>query len=481
MKFNHHKKSKIAIAMAMTAVMGTGIAGCSSQPDSTAVQQAPINNDINSVVKDVDFLFNKSKDDDLEKYSTIYFPSAEENLIELKAMQLKYNPSKTSMFSSGYSAKQINDQANLIRSEVDKAYITKKAIHTHYQEVLDNQAYVKTIDISGFEPLYADVTEQVLEHFESLEKTGSIDAEDKALLLANMKAFEAKVMNAKYHDTLYEALHALPADDIPVSFAAADNTLSALKSTIVNTPRAIEEIEASQVKVIKSVTRAKNVFTEVVWIDENKSLGLEKVALYYRTPIDTALPIVVGEDYSEMAFSAQITAYAKTVSSLEDSIKENVASKDQAEIDKLVQEKIAADMAVINTDMEKQQEADKLQSQQALSAESTALAEKNNAVLASYKEDLQKQFEQEKLALADERKKLMSELKAEKQKNIALQQEHDKSVQEKAALSKSLSEREGILASVEAEVEAAKKKAKASKPKSKAVDMDFDFNIVAPK
>ncbi len=146
-------KLRIFLSLCL-ALLATGqLTGCSS----TAVK--PVSGSITSIgSNNPKLILNKSeqrlqqaKSDLVNEFSQVYFDDAVEELETLRKMTAEYNPQHSGFFSSGYSFEDITEQQILVESIFDKAYLAMNNIKTHLQDVLDNIAYFKTIDVKAFQ------------------------------------------------------------------------------------------------------------------------------------------------------------------------------------------------------------------------------------------------------------------------------------------------------------------------------------------
>lgn len=403
------KRTKLTVVL----LLASALVACSSQPKVSLQQAAKpsANAGIDAIFADAESAVNQAINNDVANYSKVFLPEAKQGLQKLAAMKVGYNPNKTGFFSSGYSLAEIKEQSAQVKNDVRRAELAKQLITTQLKEILDNQAYVKTIDISRHAQRYKTISEDIKDLFLAVEKAGSVEKYQtkKAAILQDMRNFEIAVMETKYHTPQLTKLSLLEQKKIPKSYLRASSQLTDLMSVISQDPRNIQAMEAAQAKAIKQVSRAKSIHDEVVWIEENDK-GIEQVVLKYHKPLDTAFPELLKTDHSELPFESQILKYSVLVSGMQERIQGQVKGKDEQEIktlaDKLTAEKLVGLEAELK---EKYAEEFKLKEQQKAAELALAMEQKEQG-LNQENEKMVAFFKEQQQALETERDQLKLEV-----------------------------------------------------------------------
>lgn len=401
--------------LALSVCIGLAVTGCGSQQTKPAsamsaaekAQLAQAQDQVGSIVDSAIEKFKAAEQDQVAIYSQLFFQKAEKDIAKLKDMQKEFNPEKSGLFDSGYSLKDIQEQATEANNNTQKAVKTKQLIITHLKEILDNQQYIEGLDLSKFEPEYKGLQSDVKRLFKDLETTGQFQGleDDKLKVLNDLRAFEVSVIREKYYSHPQKELDELPEDTLPVTYKEAQKRLTTLSNTIQSTPRAMETIELRQKEALKALARAQNTLKEINWIDENTNKGLEHVVLRYHKPMDRAFPNILKEDHSELIFEDQVSKYSYLVTTLKSSLQKEVSSLDEATI-KAEAQKIADQQSA---ELKKQLEG---KHSKALQENATA----TNEAIAKAKQEEQLRFEEEKKQLAATHKQKLDTALAERNK-----------------------------------------------------------------
>jgi len=401
--------------LALTVCIGLVATGCGSQQTKpvsamTAAEKAQLaqaKDTVNSVVDGAIQAFNAAESNDVARYSQIYFPDAKKDLAKLKEMHKEFNPNKSGIFDSGYSLEQIKEQASSLTQNVKKSEKTKQLITTDLKEVIDNQNYIETLDLSKFESKYKSLQSDVKRLFKDLERAGQFQGMegDRLQVLNDLRAFEVSVIKEKYYNHPQNELEGLPESTLPVTYSEAQKRLNTLSKTIESTPRAMETIELREKEALKALTRAKNTLKEINWIDENTSKGLEHIVLRYHKPMDRAFPDVLKEDHSELIFEDQVSKYSYLVTNLKGSLQKELSSMDEATI-KAEAQKIADKQTA---DLKKELEGQHGQQLQKTS-------QQQEQAIAKAKQEEQARFDLEKKQIAEQNKLKVDALIAERDK-----------------------------------------------------------------
>ncbi len=414
------KTTKIR-TFALSVCIGAALTGCGSQQTKPVsamsatekAQLAQAQDQASKVVSTATEAFNAAESAQVGSFSQVYYPIAKKELSKLNEMLKEFNPNKSGLFDSGYSLKEIQEQASQVTQNTQKAERTKELISLHLKEVIDNQNYIEDLDLSKFEREYKGLQSDVKRLFKDLEQAAQFQGlEDERLKVLNdLRAFEVSVIKEKFYNRPQKELEELPESTLPVTYAEAQKRLTALATTIESTPRAMETIELKQREALKALTRAQNILKEVNWIDENNDKGLEHVVLRYRKPMDRAFPNVLKEDHSELLFEDQVSKYSYLVTNLKASLQQEVSSMD-AETIKAEAQKIADQQAeALKKNLEGKHG-------EALAAQTKAQDE----AIAKANLEAQKRFEEEKKALVAQHKQTLDQLTAERDK---LKLEHE--------------------------------------------------------
>ncbi|GAA3918050.1 hypothetical protein [Litoribacillus peritrichatus] len=405
-------QSQIFKTIALSTVIGIAATGCGSQQtkpvsamsaaEKAQLQQAQ--STVDSIVQASADAFTKAEQANVPKFSQVYFPKAKTELQKLKKMHQEFNPNKSGIFASGYNLDDIKEQAAVVDKNVQGAEKTKFLIETNLKDVIDNQQYIETLDLSKFEKQYKSRQNDVTRLFKDLETAGQFQGlEDQRLKVLNdLRAFEVAVIKDKYYNQPQSDLKKLPEETIPATYKQAQEQLTKLSNTISATPRAMKTIESHQKSAIKALTKAQNILKEVKWIDENSEKGLEKVVLKYHQPMDRAFPAVLKEDHTELLFEDQVSKYSYLVTNLKSSLQKEVSSLDEAQIQEQAQKMADAKAAELKKTLEANQ------SKQALETE-----QKNKEELAAFQQQEALKTAEEKKRLKEEHKKQMDALIAQ--------------------------------------------------------------------
>jgi len=370
-------------------------------------QLAQAKDTVNTVVDGAIQAFNKAESNDVARYSQVYFPDAKKDLSKLKEMHKEFNPNKSGIFDSGYSLEEIKEQAAFLSQNVQKSEKTKQLITTDLKEVIDNQNYIESLDLSKFERKYKSLQSDVKRLFKDLERAGQFQGleGDRLQVLNDLRAFEVSVIKEKYYNHPQNELEGLPDSTLPVTYAEAQKRLNTLSKTIESTPRAMDTIKLREKEALKALTRAKNTLKEINWIDENTSKGLEHIVLRYHKPMDRAFPNVLKEDHSELIFEDQVSKYSYLVTNLKGSLQKELSSMDDATI-KAEAQKIADKQTA---DLKKE-----LEGQHGQQLQKTT--QQQQEAIAKAKQDEQARFDLEKKEIAEQHKQKVDALIAERDK-----------------------------------------------------------------
>lgn len=401
--------------LALSVCIGLAITGCGSQQTKPVsamsaaekAQLAQAQDKVGSIVDAAVKKFKAAEQDQVALFSQVFFQKAEKDIAKLKEMQKEFNPEKSGLFASGYSLKEIQEQANEANANTQKAVKTKQLISTHLQEILDNQEYIEDLDLSKFESNYKRLQSDVKRLFKELETKGQFQGldDDKIKVLNDLRAFEVSVIKEKYYNQPQKDLEELPEDTVPVTYKEAQKRLSTLSNTIQSTPRAMETIELRQKEALKALARAQNTLKEIKWIDENSDKGLEHIVLRYHKPMDRAFPNILKEDHSELVFEDQVSKYSYLVTNLKSSLQKEVSSMDEASV-KAEAQKIADQQTA---ELKKQLEG---QHNQTLQEKASA----SEQAIAKAKKEEQMRFAEEKKQLTATHKQKLDAVIAERNK-----------------------------------------------------------------
>jgi hypothetical protein len=475
--------SKLFISVLVSSAMTGCLSSTPTQP-----QEAPIviNEAANSpaqFVSEVAQRLEKSKKDDVAKFSLVNYPSAVEEFDTLKEMNAEYNPKHSGFFSTGYSYENISEQRDMIMSKLDKAYLVQENIKNNMQDVLDNISYLTTLDLSVFKDRHENLIEDAHSLFKDVELAEAFAGfeSDKQEVLNDMRLLEQDVMKARFLQPLQQRLALLKEGKIPLSYQHANETLQTFEAKILADPRLIDMMVEEESKGNKAVTRAKTIQTEVEWVKENQSKSIENVVLKYRTPVDQALPQVLDKDVSELPFEQQLPIYVEQINSIQQRLQANMSTTEKGEIDRLAEEATAIQLEKLKLELKQEFEAE-YESKLALADQENKTLADEKVKLAMSELDMANKDQGQKSEQAQIAQTQLKQQLDEAQASI-LVLNNDKSslVQEITALKASVKKAEANTILAEKEVEAidvVEPEAVESEPE---VVVDFDFDIVSPQ
>lgn len=361
------KKTLLAVTIA-TAI---GLTGCAStSPEQSAGQQvsgAAVQDDAASLsakkvkasADAVEMNYQAAKKENYAYFAPAHWKKVNAAIKDMRSIVAEFDPNDQGFFG-GPSEVKVLKQINRTQASLDNAQRIKGLVSEYLAQVMADIDYLSPQIGTQWNKDFAQINNAIADLIADIEGEGKTSGFEtrRANIQGRLLQLEVKIVKSTHYTPLFQQWGQLDKALIPLSYSQVKKDLVALNDAINLSPRNLDKIKDLVAVVENDLTRAKNVSTEVSWINSIDRRKSETIALRYRNALEKLAVNLVDKDISGLSFNKQIITLENEINH---KLAQMAASEEQklAEQQQLIHElRSQLDAALLGTSPEDVQAAD---------------------------------------------------------------------------------------------------------------------------